>query len=344
MVVKADDGAPDRPDFRAFRNWDGKTYDVDKTRSSLILAAGTCVRFWESVNFGGESSTDVCAPADRRLHWNLSRFDNRASSMKVFGGSASPSPGPQPQPDPAPPAGPPFQSARYVALGDSYSAGTGTRDYSYSRDCWRGPRAYPALVASTLGASLRFRACNGARTADVMRRQITALAKDTQLVTISIGGNDTGFSDVVIQCLKPWPTTCWGDVRNARTFAKEHLPGRLDTVYKAIRKASPSARVVVVGYPRIFSERDECNALGRISPGEQKRLNEASNDLADVIRKAAARRGFAFVDPRDPFDDHGVCASTEWLNGVARPKDNSYHPNAAGHQAYAQMVLAALGR
>ena len=34
----------------------------------------------------------------------------------------------------------------YVALGDSYSSGTGTRDYSLNSGCQRGPYAYPALI------------------------------------------------------------------------------------------------------------------------------------------------------------------------------------------------------
>ena len=108
MVVKADDGAPDRANFAAFRNWDGKTYNVDNTRSSLLIAAGTCVRFFDAPNFGGDASTNVCA-TNGRLAWNLERFNDRASSMKVCTtsnqgacGSAATAPPPAPEPPPEP--------------------------------------------------------------------------------------------------------------------------------------------------------------------------------------------------------------------------------------------------
>ncbi len=110
MVVKADDGAPDRANFAAFRNWDGKTYNVDDTRSSLLIAAGTCVRMFDAPNFGGEASTNICATGGR-LAWNLDRFDDRATSMRVCttsnqgacgAGSPPPPPAPQPPPEPEP--------------------------------------------------------------------------------------------------------------------------------------------------------------------------------------------------------------------------------------------------
>ena len=56
----------------------------------------------------------------------------------------------------------------YVALGDSYSSGTGTRSYiDDGTSCQRSTYAYPSLIAAARGYSLNFRACSGAKVADV---------------------------------------------------------------------------------------------------------------------------------------------------------------------------------
>ncbi len=86
----------------------------------------------------------------------------------------------------------------YVALGDSYSSGTGTRTYiSDGTSCYRSVYAYPSLDAAQLGLSLTFRACSGAKVADVTNTQLSALTTSTAYVTISVGGNDAGFADVL---------------------------------------------------------------------------------------------------------------------------------------------------
>jgi lysophospholipase L1-like esterase len=92
----------------------------------------------------------------------------------------------------------------YVALGDSYSSGTGTRDYSLNSGCQRGPYAYPALIkADRPGTNLTFVACSGATTGDVLANQVPSLNASTNVVTITIGGNDAGFSSVITACAAP---------------------------------------------------------------------------------------------------------------------------------------------
>ena len=83
--------------------------------------------------------------------------------------------------------------ASYVALGDSYSSGTGTRTYiSDGTSCLRSVYAYPSLIASAKGYALNFRACSGAKIADVTTSQLSALTSSTAYVSISVGGNDAG--------------------------------------------------------------------------------------------------------------------------------------------------------
>lgn len=229
----------------------------------------------------------------------------------------------------------------YTALGDSYSSGTGTREYYDSSSCQRSPRAYPVLGAARLGATLTFAACASAKVPDVLNGQLGSLNANTRYVTVTAGGNDIGWSSIIVQCAKPWPFTCWGDIDKAETYIRNTLPGQLDQLYTRIRTLAPNAKVVVVGYPRLFNGQ-ECNLVARISPGEQVELNAAADLLATTTKARAAARGFTFVDARGPFTGHAVCDAVEWLNGTSSPLGESYHPNRAGHVGYTNIVEAAL--
>lgn len=238
------------------------------------------------------------------------------------------------------PAAPP---ERYVALGDSYSSGTGTRVYDRSASCQRSRYAYPALVARRRpNVRLVFAACAGATTADVLLRQVSRLDGATRLVTITIGGNDIGFATVLGSCAGGRAARCRRAIDAAVAMTRDELPGRLDTVYAQIRRRAPRARVVVLGYPRLFSGAS-CQS---ISPELVERLNRGAVLLRDTIRRRvrAAGRRFSFADPIGAFDDHGICGRRPWINGLVAPLTDSYHPNRAGHsRGYAALVLRAIG-
>ncbi|MEV6524788.1 SGNH/GDSL hydrolase family protein [Longispora sp. NPDC051575] len=230
----------------------------------------------------------------------------------------------------------------YTALGDSYSSGVGTREYyADSGSCQRSKHAYPTLDSGRLGATLTFVACSGARVADVQNNQLGALNSTTAYVTVSVGGNDAGFADVITQCAKPWPWTCTSEINTANAFIRNTLPGRLDGLYSQIRSRAPGARVVVVGYPRLF-QGESCNTLARISAAEASALNGTADLLATTTAGRASAHGFAFVDSRSAFTGHAVCSNSEWLNGLSNPISESYHPNRNGHVGYANIVEPAL--
>jgi lysophospholipase L1-like esterase len=232
----------------------------------------------------------------------------------------------------------------YVALGDSYSSGTGTRDYSLSSGCQRGPYAYPALIkADRPGTNLTFVACSGAKTGDVLANQVQSLSTTTNIVTITIGGNDAGFSTVITKCAEPWPVNCDGDITNAQNYINNSLPGALNAVYSQIKSRAPSARVVVLGYPRLFMNVD-CNLGTFFSSAEMTRLNTTADIMKNVISARAAAYGFTFKDPIPAFVGHAVCSSTEWLNGLSNPVGDSYHPNRTGHKSgYEPLVRSVIG-
>ncbi|RBY96596.1 SGNH/GDSL hydrolase family protein [Blastococcus sp. TF02-8] len=222
----------------------------------------------------------------------------------------------------------------YVALGDSYSSGTGTRTYlADGSSCQRSVYAYPSLVAASKGYDLNFRACSGAKVADVTSLQLSALSSSTAYVTISVGGNDAGFADVMTTCAQPaWASDCNGAIAGAQSIITGPLPGRLSTLYAAIRSKAPQATVVVAGYPRIFNGED-CNALTWFSPDEETRLNAMADLLNARIATAASAAGFRFVNPTTAFTGHAVCDDVEWVNGLSSPVSESYHPNRSGQSS-----------
>jgi lysophospholipase L1-like esterase len=231
----------------------------------------------------------------------------------------------------------------YVALGDSYASGTGTRSYiSDGTSCQRSTYAYPRLIAAARGFTLNFQACSGATIPTVTNNQLGALSSTTRFVTLSVGGNDAGFSSVITECAQPgWMSNCDGAINTAQSFINNTLPGRLSTLYSSIRSRATTAKVVVVGYPRVFNGED-CNAGTWFSPAEETRLNQTADLLNAKLSAAASARGFTFANPTSRFVGHAVCDDVEWLNGLSSPVGESYHPNKLGHSSGYQPLISPL--
>ncbi|GHF40671.1 lipase 1 [Streptomyces mashuensis] len=232
----------------------------------------------------------------------------------------------------------------YVALGDSYSSGTGAGSYDPAGgDCKRSSKSYPALWAAAHSPSkFSFAACSGARTNDVLNGQLGPLNSGTGLVSISIGGNDAGFGDTMSTCVLNSDQACLDRIATARTFVKNELPGRLDTVYNAIRAKAPSAKVVVLGYPRFYKTGVLCAGL---SDTKRQAINGAADLIDSVISQRAAAHGFAYGNVTTTFAGHELCSGSAWLHSVTFPVDESYHPTAAGHAGgYLPVMTSAASR
>lgn len=222
----------------------------------------------------------------------------------------------------------------YVALGDSYSSGVGAGNYdSSSGDCKRTTRAYPALWAAAHSPqTFSFAACSGARTGDVLNNQLGPLNSGTDLVSITIGGNDAGFSDVMTTCVLQSESTCVSRVNQAKAYVDSTLPGQLDQVYNAIHSRSPGAHVVVLGYPRFYKLNGTC--VAGLTEGERSAINGASDYLNAAIAKRAANHGFTFASVSGAFTGHEICSGSEWLHSLNWLNiGESYHPTAAGQSS-----------
>lgn len=247
----------------------------------------------------------------------------------------------------------------YVALGDSYSAGTGTIPDGEDPAGQRTDDAYGPEIAESRNYDIEHVAYGGATTENVLEGQddegpqVDALNASTDVVTISIGGNDVGFSDVAGECGNPLNSDddCLERVDEAQAYIEDELPGRLDAVYSEISTRAPEAEVVVVGYPRLWDQdaADDGNALPDFSDEEREELNATGDLLAVTIGEQARAYDFEYVDPRTTFEGHGVGSDEEYLNGLsadwgnifsgdAPVDDDSFHPNEAGYDALGELV------
>jgi lysophospholipase L1-like esterase len=234
-----------------------------------------------------------------------------------------------------------FAGTSYVALGDSYAAGLGAPPY-LDPTCLRSDNGYPALVAAEKKVgSFRSDACSGAKTADLLAGQLGGLNRRTGLVTVTIGGNDLGFSSGVGTCMQGDDKACLTVVEDARKFTRETLPARLDAVYAAVRQRAPRATLVVTGYAHFFEATAACAAVPPATPAKRAALNSVVDTLNQVIAGRAARAGARFADPRPAFTGHGLCGADPWITA---PTDTApFHPNAAGYRnGYLAAVRQAL--
>jgi lysophospholipase L1-like esterase len=234
------------------------------------------------------------------------------------------------------------QGVDYVALGDSYSSGVGAGSYDASSgNCKRSTKAYPYLWAAAHSPStFDFTACSGARTGDVLASQLAPLNSATSLVSISVGGNDAGFADVMTTCVLQGESACINRVNQARAYVDSTLPGKLDAVYDGIRAKSPSARVVVLGYPRFYKIGGSC-AVG-LSEKSRTAINSAADYLNDATAKRAADHGYTFAGVSSAFTGHEICTSSPWLHSLNWGNiGESYHPTAAGQSGGYLPVMTA---
>ncbi|MCA5893300.1 SGNH/GDSL hydrolase family protein [Isoptericola sp. NEAU-Y5] len=252
---------------------------------------------------------------------------------------------------------------RYVALGDSYSAGSGILplDPGARPLCLRTTLNYPNAVADRLGADLTDVTCGGAQTKHFAESQyprvpaqFDALTEDTDLVTLTIGGNDNStFIGALLACGSIGALTAGHGNPCERAYGDRFTDQVEDSTYPAlvaalqgIQERSPDADVAIVGYPWIVPETRGCFARMPIARGDIPYLRDLQSTLNGVIERAAAETGVTYVDLAEVSDGHDACAARgeRWIEPLLFGTNVvPVHPNARGESAMADAALAALG-
>ena len=245
----------------------------------------------------------------------------------------------------------------YVAIGDSFTAGGDIAELQPGTgNCLRSTRNYPSLVARKLGYVLTDVSCFGATTGDVrngddgLPAQVAALNAKTELVTVSIGGNDFGiYTSLMLTCMRTSKPTdrgapCRTALASKLTGQTGSIASRVGQVLDEVQKRAPKAKVLVVTYTRLMPTDDTCSAIPFSRP-DVAWFASIEETLSTAMTKAARNRNLPVVDMHDLSRGHDVCSGAEaWVNGP-RPKDRDgilFHPNGAGERAVAAAVESAV--
>ncbi|HYC81777.1 MAG TPA: SGNH/GDSL hydrolase family protein [Solirubrobacterales bacterium] len=254
------------------------------------------------------------------------------------------------------------RAANYVSLGDSYAAGPLIPNQLPPYGCLKSDHNYGHLAAPSIGLTLRDPSCSGAETEDMTQTQnvepgpnppqFNSLDAETTVVSLSIGGNDIGFSEVAQSCitLNPFATPC-RDKYNSGGHDQlaeriEQTAPKVAAVLQGIHARSPNARVFVLNYPAIFPETGYgCWPQEPIGFGDVPYLRATEQRLNQMLATQAAANGATLVDWYGASIGHDSCKSqsTRWVEPLVPGELAApIHPNKAGMQGAANALVAAV--
>ena len=242
----------------------------------------------------------------------------------------------------------------YVAMGSSFAAGPGippAQPGSGASACARSQNNYAGIVARDLGANLSDATCSGATTANVLTDpqagqppQIQAVTSATQLVTVTIGGNDVDYLGSIdtYSCITGGGSNCGSVDQGSINQTFGVLAGRIAGVVNAVHATAPQARVLLVDYFTILPDSGACTGVP-LSADQLTFERSIASRLADATGQAAASTGATLVDLAAASHGHDACAAGPWVEKYTAPAGrSSYHPNEAGMRGAAALVESAL--
>jgi hypothetical protein len=250
----------------------------------------------------------------------------------------------------------------YVALGDSYSAASGVLppDPAAPPECLRSILNYPHVIAGPIGAQLNDVTCGAADTTHFFNSQypgvapqLNAVNSHTQLVTMTIGGNDSGvFINSIIDCGSAGISTLgqgspckdrygssFDDTIRTKTYPS------LVNALRAVRAKAPKAKVAILGYPWILPATRGCFPTMPVASGDVPYLRDIQATLNNAIQRAAAATGVTYVNFTTVSNGHDACQpiGVRWIEPVLTGTNPVIvHPNALGESQMAAQTIKVL--
>jgi hypothetical protein len=255
-------------------------------------------------------------------------------------------------------------AANYTALGDSYAAGPLIPNQSLNPlGCLRSDHNYAHLTAAAKGLALTDVSCSGATTVDMTAAQnvepgpanppqFGGLSAATNVVSVTIGGNDIGFTEIIENCItyNPFSTPCKNQYDpGGHDLLAERIAGaapKVAAVLQGIHAHAPNARVFLVNYPDILPTGSGCWPTVPLAFGDVPFLHATEEHLNTMLAAQAAANNATVVDWYSASVGHDSCKSsgTRWVEPVI-PGELAYpvHPNKAGMAGGAVALEAAIG-
>lgn len=256
---------------------------------------------------------------------------------------------------------------QYVALGSSFAAGPGVgrRDPTSSAVCMRSAENYPHLLARMRGLALTDVTCSGATARNVLEGgqfrqppQVDALRAETELVTVTVGGNDVSYMGNLLawshQNAPKRTPFLWRALVPKLTLDDEveravaELPTLLARIADEVRRRSPNAILVFVDYMTVLPEAGACPDHLPLTEQELQRGREVARRLEDITASVAQESGALLVRASEVTRGHDVCAADPWVYGYVFPATPfnfgpvAYHPNEQAMVATAEAINVAL--
>ncbi|MER7080769.1 Lysophospholipase L1 [Saccharopolyspora kobensis] len=247
----------------------------------------------------------------------------------------------------------------YVALGDSAAAGPLIPNQDPNLLCFRSEMNYPQVAAALIGADLVDVTCSGAKIDDFSQRQYgilppqyDVLSRRTDLVTVTIGGNDVQLVQAAVSCLNLLPEPLGKSCADRFTAGgRDELGSRIDALapkvdemLAQIRYRAPNAEVVLVGYGT-YLRPGGCYPLQPMWSRDADYVQSSVDKLSAMLRERAEAHGAGFVDLGPVSVGHDTCAAPKdkYFEGLVPTSEAApLHPNARGMAAFGQEVADAV--
>ena len=229
---------------------------------------------------------------------------------------------------------------KWVDLGDSFASGIGAGQRGSSKGdtvCSRYTEAYGNVINVVLDGTapntrqFTWVACSGAKTDYVVGSEVPSIDQDVDIATLTIGGNDAGFFDILNACIFQFNhfTSCSDQITTTTNTINNDVPGLLDTLLDAVmsKVANSGFKLYMTGYANFFNpDTTQCNDVS-FNFWEEKPENQANlttelrgnlntlvqtlngqiSSAVDRANKKDSRKPCVFVDISPGFSGHRYC-------------------------------------
>lgn len=191
------------------------------------------------------------------------------------------------------------------------------------------------------------------------------VSDDVDYVTLTIGGNDMGFADIITTCATGSTYLHFGSGKLKLEKEIDSIWEKFGTtraniknVYKDIEnRAGEQAEILVAGYPKLLDKEGKGVLISeKEATIVNQNVTKFNNRIAEIVSECKAEgMQIHFVDVEAEFDQdggHQAYSDNAWINSIILTKQDqdleqtgfvsaySIHPNEDGAKAYARCVNA----
>jgi lysophospholipase L1-like esterase len=155
------------------------------------------------------------------------------------------------------------------------------------------------------------------------------VTSQTELITVTIGGNDVFFMAnlIAMSCGRPGGCPIRPDADVDARFAT--LSDSLKRIVTVARERNPKMRVVFVNYFTVLPKQGTCALVG-LTADQADHVRAVAARLAEITDKVAQESHADLLDLGSLSRAHNACSSDPWVLGAHPPQGESippFHPN-----------------